>query len=90
MNSANYYVHIQLTKLILTCLDLRNTLLSNQTDVRLLLFHCYIIKIIMSHVFIVTFSFYAFGIRNVFMVMQIKLIVVVVVVVVVFIQITAL
>ena len=34
VNSADYFVNVQLTKFILTCLDLRNTLLSNQTDVR--------------------------------------------------------
>ena len=34
MNSANYFVNVQLTKFILTCLNLRNTLLLTETDVR--------------------------------------------------------
>ena len=43
MTSTNHYVNIQLAKFISSCLDLRNILLSNQTDVTWLLYHSLII-----------------------------------------------
>ena len=60
-NFANYFVDVH-SKFLLACLDSRNTLLPNQTDVRKLLFHCYMITIIISlvYIYVVTFFFLCF------------------------------